>query len=444
MESKTMESGNSICVLPAVPADINESDEFHNIIISIPQHEHQQQQQQQPLPLEDISPINSFGSFFSEFKNESSKLWRLAAPAILTTVFQYSLGAITQTFAGHMGMGSALETLCGQAYGAGKIGMLGVYMQRSWIILLATSVLLTFLYAFAEPVLLLLRQKEDISRAAGRIARWMIPQLYAYAFNFPMAKFLQAQSKIAWAGFSYKAFHSLWAFVKLSVASAVMLCLEVWYFTALILFAGYLKNAEVAVDSLSICVNILGWTGMVALGFNAAVSVRVSNELGADRPRTAKFAVVVVVISSFVIAVLISVFFLAFQKQYPTLFSNSLDVKNLVYHLTPMLAFCIVLNNVQPALSGVAIGAGWQAIVAYVNIGSYYLFGIPLGLTLGYAAKLGVRGIWYGMAGGTAIQTLILLWLIYRTNWKKEASAAAERINTWGGESAVRENNIEN
>lgn len=28
--------------------------------------------------------------------------------------------------------------------------------------------------------------------------------------------------------------------------------LEVWYYTALILFAGYLKNAEVSVDALSI------------------------------------------------------------------------------------------------------------------------------------------------------------------------------------------------
>ena len=28
--------------------------------------------------------------------------------------------------------------------------------------------------------------------------------------------------------------------------------LEVWYFMALILFAGYLKNAEVSVDALSI------------------------------------------------------------------------------------------------------------------------------------------------------------------------------------------------
>ncbi|CAL9166586.1 unnamed protein product [Musa hybrid cultivar] len=34
-------------------------------------------------------------------------------------------------------MGSDLETLCGQAVGAGQLHMLGIYMQRSWIITLA-------------------------------------------------------------------------------------------------------------------------------------------------------------------------------------------------------------------------------------------------------------------------------------------------------------------
>lgn len=48
----------------------------------------------------------------------------------------------------------------------------------------------------------------------------------------------------------------------------------------------------------------------------------------------------------------------------------------------PMFA-CLVLE-------GVAIGGGWQALVAYINLGSYYIFGLPLGYLLGYTANLGV------------------------------------------------------
>lgn len=68
-----------------------------------------------------------------------------------------------------LGMGSALETLCGQAYGAGQIRMLGVYMQRSWVILLTTAVVLLPIYIFASPILTLFGETPEISRAAGPI-----------------------------------------------------------------------------------------------------------------------------------------------------------------------------------------------------------------------------------------------------------------------------------
>ncbi|GLJ41652.1 hypothetical protein SUGI_0862030 [Cryptomeria japonica] len=83
-------------------------------------------------------------------------------------------------------MGSALGTLCGQAFGAGKIQLLGVYLQRSWLILLGTAVLLIFIYIFASPVLKLLGQENDVADLAGEYALWMLPQLFPYALYFPM------------------------------------------------------------------------------------------------------------------------------------------------------------------------------------------------------------------------------------------------------------------
>ena len=38
-----------------------------------------------------------------------------------------------------------------------------------------------------------------------------------------------------------------------------------------------------------------------------------------------------------------------------------------------------------------ANGAGQQGIVAYVNLASYYLIGLPLGVILGYVLKLQVE-----------------------------------------------------
>lgn len=47
-----------------------------------------------------------------------------------------------------------------------------------------------------------------------------------------------------------------------------------------------------------------------------------------------------------------------------------------------LLAFCL--------FSGVAIGSGWQAIAAFVNMCSYYLVGVPLGFLLGWLLSFGI------------------------------------------------------
>ncbi|KAH1053517.1 hypothetical protein GLYMA_08G282700v4 [Glycine max] len=43
------------------------------------------------------------------------------------------------------------------------------------------------------------------------------------------------------------------------------------------------------------------------------------------------------------------------------------------------------------------------------------------------------QGIWSGMLSGTILQTCVLFFLVYRTDWNKEASLAEDRIKQWGG-----------
>ena len=210
-----------------------------------------------------------------------------------------------------LGMGSAVETLCGQAYGAHRYEMLGVYLQRSTVVLTLTGIPMTVVYVLSEPILLLLGESTAVASSAAVFVYGLIPQIFAYAVNFPIQKFLQSQSIVApsayisaatlvvhlliswlavyklgfgligaslalslswwiivvaqfvyilmsskckhtWTGFSLQAFSGLWEFVKLSTASAVMLCLETWYFQILVLVAGLLKDPELALDSLAV------------------------------------------------------------------------------------------------------------------------------------------------------------------------------------------------
>lgn len=181
-------------------------------------------------------------------------------------------------------MASAVQTVCGQAYGAKKYAAMGVICQRAIILHLGAAVLLTFLYWYSGPILEAIGQTESIAEQGQIFARGLIPQLYAFAISCPMQRFLQAQNivnplaymsvgvflvhilltwlvvyvldyglfgaamtlsfswwmlvvlnglyillspscKETWTGFSIKAFKGIWPYLKLTLASAVML----WY-----------------------------------------------------------------------------------------------------------------------------------------------------------------------------------------------------------------------
>lgn len=50
----------------------------------------------------DLEEIRSFRQLARQTLKENKKLWYLAGPAIFTSLAQYSLGAVTQVFAGHL------------------------------------------------------------------------------------------------------------------------------------------------------------------------------------------------------------------------------------------------------------------------------------------------------------------------------------------------------
>ncbi|CAB4273981.1 unnamed protein product [Prunus armeniaca] len=442
---------------------------------------------------------------------ESRLLWTLSGSSITVSIFNYMLSFVTLMFCGHLnalelagasiasvgiqglaygimlGMASAVQTVCGQAYGAKHLPAMGIICQRAIILHLGAAVLLTFVYWWSGPILIAIGQSKEIAGQGQIFARGIIPQLYAFAINCPQQRFLQAQNivnplayisvavfvlhiiltwvvvfvvdygllgaaltlsfswwllvviyglyirlspscKETWTGLSRKAFKGMWPYFKLTVASAVMLCLEIWYNQGLTLISGLLPNPTVSLDSISISMNYWNFSLQFMLGLSAAASVRVSNELGAGNPRVAKFSVFVVTGTSTLISIIFSAIILIFRTGLSKLFTSDAEVVEAVSDLTPLLAISVFLNGIQPILSGVAIGSGWQAVVAYVNLTCYYIIGLPIGCVLGFKTSLGVAGIWWGMLLGVFLQTIALIVLTARTNWDAEVVNAADRL----------------
>ncbi|KAF7141709.1 hypothetical protein RHSIM_Rhsim06G0075700 [Rhododendron simsii] len=112
-------------------------------------------------------------------------------------------------------------------------------------------------------------------------------------------------------------------------------------------------NAEVALDALSICVTILAWESMIPLGFFAATGVRVANELGAGNAEGAKFASIVCVFTSLLVGILFWVLILAIPEKLAMIFTSTTSVITMVEQLSVLLSFTVLLNCIQPVLSGV-------------------------------------------------------------------------------------------
>ncbi|KAJ4830586.1 hypothetical protein Tsubulata_004754 [Turnera subulata] len=455
---------------------------------------------------------------------ESKKIWGIGFPASLARVTQFGMFVVTQSFIGHigkvelaayalvqilairfahgllLGMTSATDTLCGQAFGAKQYHMMGVYLQRSLLINLGTATILLPIFVFAGKIFIVLGQDASIANVAGYLSLWFIPIMYFLALHVTIQKYLQAQlknmiigwlfaisfgihvllswifvSKLnmgipgamaamilsnwfvligecvyvfggwcphTWKGFTWSAFSDLLPVLRLSISSGVMLCLEFWYNSTLVLIAGYMKNAATEISAFSICLNIAGWDFMLCVGLLSAVSVRVGNELGAGNTKAALFSMKVTLTTSIAIGVFFWILCLVVGHNIAYLFTTEEEVVNVVSTLYVLLAFSVLLNSVQPILTGkksgqwfpftgIAVGSGRQAMVALVNIGSYYVLGVPTGLLLGYVANLKVQGIWIGMIIGVVIQTLVLGYITFRTDWDEQVRRASARLNQW-------------
>lgn len=57
---------------------------------------------------------------------------------------------------------------------------------------------------------------------------------------------------------------------------------------------------------------------------------------------------------------------------------------------------------------------------AYVNLGAYYLVGIPVAAVLAFVLHLKGKGLLIGLATGSAIQATLLGLRTIFTNWQKQ------------------------
>ncbi|KAI3785233.1 hypothetical protein L1987_44348 [Smallanthus sonchifolius] len=435
----------------------------------------------------------------------------IALPMVGVTVSQNLLRVVSMSMVGHLGelelagtavatsltnvtgfsllfgMASALETLCGQAYGAHQYHKLGTYTYGAMISLILVCFPISILWVYIDKLLILLGQDPLISAEARKFSVWLIPTLFPYSILQLFIRYLLSQSLIfpmlwssvavlvlhvpvCWAlvfklgfgtagaalatgisytlnviflgfylycseacektrvTFSVDGFKSNREFFHFAIPSAVMICLEWWSYELVVLLSGLLPNPQLETSVLSICLTVGALHYYVPYSFGAAASTRISNELGAGNPQAVKTALLAVTgLGAVEVVIAITTLFCS-RSVLGYAFGNEHELVDYVKDITFLLCFTIFADTIQAILSGVARGSGWQHIGAYINLGSYYLVGIPMALVLGFVVHLKGKGLWSGLVIGSIVQCILLILITCSTNWEKEATMARERV----------------
>ncbi|KAL4835390.1 hypothetical protein H8958_020264 [Nasalis larvatus] len=384
------------------------------------------------------------------------------------------------------GLSSACDTLISQTYGSQNLKYVGVILQRSALILLLCCFPCWALFLNTQHILLLFRQDPDVSRLTQTYVTIFIPALPATFLYMLQVKYLLNQGillpqivtgvaanlvnalanylflhqlhlgvigsavanlisqytlalllffyilgkklhQATWGGWSLECLQDWASFLRLAVPSMLMLCMEWWAYEVGSFLSGILGMVELGAQSIVYELAIVVY--MVPAGFSVAASVRVGNALGAGDMEQARKSSTVSLLITVLFAVAFSVLLLSCKDHVGYIFTTDRDIINLVAQVVPIYAVSHLFEALACTSGGVLRGSGNQKVGAIVNTVGYYMVGLPIGITLMFATKLGVMGLWSGIIICTVFQAVCFLGFIIQLNWKKACQQAQVHAN---------------
>ncbi|KAG3018675.1 hypothetical protein JG687_00009741 [Phytophthora cactorum] len=453
-----------------------------------------------------------------EIKTEILKLITLANPVIFTYVLEFFPALVSMTLVGHLdsaltkqyldgvalstmvlnltaigvgfGLATAMDTLCSQAYGAGKPKKLGIYLQSGLIVLGVTMIPVFFINWYTEALLLLIGQPEQVAAFAGRFSQILLPGIPAMYVYEMLKKVMQAQNVVLpmvyiavlsnvlnlvlgvyltfytslgfdgtaiarlvsemalplclipyfmrnphipaewWPGWRTKeAVNHLGIFLKLGIPGAAMLLFEWVSFEIMAAIIGWLPNSVVAISVHSVLVNVSTFAYNFFLGISVAANVLVGTYLGRNRPHHAKMASTLGMILSLTLSAVLAVIIIATRYYIPEIFINDAVSIELAGHAMLFLMPYQMGDAVNAVMQGVLRGTGRLSLGAYINLVAYFVLGLPIGAYLAFGMEMGVEGMWLGLTVGIFFGCVVSFVKICETDWKGMADDARVRTS---------------
>ncbi|KAM6049080.1 multidrug and toxin extrusion protein 2-like [Chlamydotis macqueenii] len=382
------------------------------------------------------------------------------------------------------GLASACDTLMSQTYGGKNLKQVGTILQRGILILLLCCFPCWALFVNTERILLLIQQDPEVSRLTQVYVMIFIPALPAAFLYQLQTRYLLSQAIIlpqvltgiaanilnvamnafflyalklgmvgsawantvsqytqaillflyvwwkkihveTWGGWTRDCLLDWGSFIRLAVPGMLMMCIEWWTFEIGSFLAGLLSVVELGAQSVIYELSSAAY--MVPLGFSVAVSVRVGNALGSGDVVQAKTSCITALLCSGVFAVVVATLLGTLKDVVGYIFTNDKEIVILVSKVVIIFAPFHLFDAVAATCGGVLRGTGKQKMGAIANAIGYYAIGLPIGISLMFAAKMGVLGLWVGMILCISLQALSFSAFVMRMDWKKAAEEAQVR-----------------
>ena len=138
-------------------------------------------------------------------------------------------------------MGTALETLCGQAFGAKQYQRLGTQTYTAILSLFIVCIPIAVLWLYVGKLLTFIGQDPQISHEAGKFIKWMIPALFAYANLQPLIRYFLMQSMI----------------VPMLISSCITICFHIPLSWVLVFSSGLGNIGAAVAFGLSMWLNVI-------------------------------------------------------------------------------------------------------------------------------------------------------------------------------------------
>ncbi|KAL8487778.1 hypothetical protein ACS0TY_023751 [Phlomoides rotata] len=445
----------------------------------------------------------------SEGLEEMKEIGKISGPTIITGLILYSRAMISMLFLGHLGelelaagslsigvanitgysvisgLAMGMEPICGQAYGAKQMKLLGLTLHRTILLLLTTSLPISFMWLNMKTILLWCNQDDEISTVAHTFIVSAIPDLFFLSFLHPLRIYLRTQGvtlplaycscvslifhvplnfffvhylrmgisgvalamvltnlnlllllsayiyvsgvyKDSWVPPSLDCLRGWSTLLSLAVPTCVSVCLEWWWYELMIMLCGLLANPRATIASMGILIQTTSLVYVFPSSLSLGVSTRVSNHLGARRPERARTSMIVSLVAAVGLGLGAMAFTSLMRHRWGRFFTEDMEILELTSVALPIAGLCELGNCPQTTGCGVLRGSARPTIGANINLGSFYLVGMPVAFFVGFGLKWGFAGLWVGLLAAQGCCAIMMLFVLWTTDWVAQVERAKD------------------